>query len=195
MVRETRTLVILSGGKSSRFGAIKGLYEFEGEPLVKRVINALGSLSDTIIVSVAPGQSKEYRKVMGKPVRIVEDSEAYQGPLFGLKDAIMLAVDDVVMISACDMPFITPDLYKLMLDRLGTHDAVMPVLHGYHEPMIGVYRLPALRRAIKQAVAEAHTKLSSIVGYLNVLGISENELQQSGINLETLTNLNKPLKE
>ncbi len=192
MVRETRALIVLSGGKSSRFGANKGLFEFEGVPLVKRVIDSLGPLSDTIVVSVAPGQSGEYRKVLRKPIRIIEDSEAFQGPLFGLKDTIRYILDDVVLLSACDMPFIRADLYSLMLDRLDDHDAVMPTLGGYNEPLTAVYRLISLKRAINEAVGEANTKLSSILKYLNVLGLPEDDLTKMGIDLDTLTNMNKP---
>lgn len=192
MVRETRALVVLSGGKSSRFGATKGLFEFEGVPLVKRVIDSLTPLSDTIVVSVAPGQSGEYRKILRKPVRIIEDSEAYQGPLFGLKDTIRYVIDDLILLSACDMPFIRADLYSLMLDRLNDYDAVMPILGGYHEPLTAVYRLPALKRAIKQSVGEANTKLSSILKYLHVLGLPESDLKKLGVDLESLTNMNKP---
>jgi molybdopterin-guanine dinucleotide biosynthesis protein A len=192
LARETRALVVLSGGKSSRFGANKGLFEFEGVPLVKRVIDSLGPLSDTIVVSVAPGQSGEYRKILRKPIRIIEDSEAYQGPLFGLKDTIRFVIDDLVLLSACDMPFIRADLYSLMLDRLDDHDAVMPILGGYNEPLTAVYRLPSLKRAIKEAVGEANTKLSSILKYLSVLGLPEDELKKMGIDLDSLTNLNKP---
>jgi molybdenum cofactor guanylyltransferase len=190
--RETRALVVLSGGKSSRFGANKGLFEFEGVPLVKRVIDSLGPLSDTIVVSVAPGQSSGYRKVLGKPVRIIEDSEAYQGPLFGLKDTIRFVLEDLVLLSACDMPFIRADLYSLMLDKLDEHDAVMPTLGGYNEPLTAVYRLTPLKRAIKEAVGEANTKLSSILKYLDVLGLPEVDLKKMGIDMESLTNMNKP---
>jgi molybdopterin-guanine dinucleotide biosynthesis protein A len=192
LVRETRALVVLSGGKSSRFGANKGLFEFEGVPLVKRVIDSLAPLSDSIVVSVAPGQSREYRKILGKPIRIIEDSEAYQGPLFGLKDTIRYVLDDLVMLSACDMPFIRFDLYSSMLDRLDDHDAVMPILGGFHEPLTAVYRLPSLKRAIKQAVGEANTKLSSILDHLNVLGLPEDELKKMGVDLDSLINMNKP---
>jgi len=192
LVRETKALVVLSGGKSSRFGANKGLFEFEGVPLVKRVIDSLAHLSDSIVVSVAPGQSSEYRKILRKPIRIIEDSEAYQGPLFGLKDAIRFVLDEVILLSACDMPFIRSDLYSQMLDRLNDHDAVMPILGGFHEPLTAVYRLPPLKRAIKLSVGEANTKISSILGHLNVLGLPEDDLKEMGINLDSLTNMNKP---
>jgi molybdopterin-guanine dinucleotide biosynthesis protein A len=192
LARETRALVILSGGKSSRFGANKGLFEFEGVPLVKRVIDSLAPLSDSIVVSVAPGQSSEYQKILRKTIRIVEDSEAYQGPLFGLKDAIRYVPDDLVMLSACDMPFIQADLYSLMLDALDDHDAVMPILGGYHEPLTAVYRLAPLKRAIKESVGEANTKLSSILKYLSVLGLPEGDLKKTGIDLDSLVNMNEP---
>jgi len=192
LARETRALVVLSGGKSSRFGANKGLFEFEGVPLVKRVVDSLGPLSDTIVVSVAPGQSGEYRKILRKPIRIIEDSEAFQGPLFGLKDTIRFVLDDLVILSACDMPFIRADLYSLMLEKLNDHDGVMPVLGGFHEPLTAVYRLAPLKRAIKTAVGEANTKLSSILKYMSVLGLTEEDLKKMGIGLNSLTNLNKP---
>jgi molybdopterin-guanine dinucleotide biosynthesis protein A len=90
------------------------------------------------------------------------------------------------------MPFIRFDLYSSMLDRLDDHDAVMPILGGFHEPLTAVYRLPSLKRAIKQAVGEANTKLSSILKYLSVLGLPEDDLKKMGIDLDSLINMNKP---
>jgi molybdopterin-guanine dinucleotide biosynthesis protein A len=90
------------------------------------------------------------------------------------------------------MPFIRFDLYSSMLDRLDDHDAVMPILGGFHEPLTAVYRLPSLKRAIKQAVGEANTKLSSILDHLNVLGLPEDELKKMGVDLDSLINMNKP---
>ena len=88
MKRETKTLLILSGGRGARFGGDKGLSDFEGTPMIRRVFDALEPMADSIVVAVAPGKSSEYRKALGDSALIMEDSEAHRGPLLGLSDAL-----------------------------------------------------------------------------------------------------------
>lgn len=192
MKREKKVLLILAGGKGARFGGDKGLYEFEGTPMVKRVLDALDSIVDGVVVAVAPGKSAEYRKLLGTSADIVEDSKPHRGPLLGLKDALARVSGDILILSACDMPFIRADLYNLLIGKLGSREAAVPLMGGYNEPIIGVYRLPPLRKAIEAAMADGEAKLSSILSHLDFISVSEEELRGAGLGPEALTNLNQP---
>jgi len=190
--RETQTLLILSGGRGARFGGDKGLSDFEGTPMIRRVFDALEPMADSIVVAVAPGKSSEYRKALGDSALIMEDSEAHRGPLLGLSDALACVSGDLLMLSACDMPFMRGDFYRMLIGRLGKEDAVIPLIGGYYEPIMGVYRLPSLRKAVDIAVARGEMKLSAVLRYLDFISISEKEILEAGFDLEIMTNLNRP---
>jgi molybdopterin-guanine dinucleotide biosynthesis protein A len=189
---ERRTVLILAGGKGSRFGCDKGLSAFEGTAMIKRVLEALRPLADSVVVAVAPGRSSDYRKAVGDAAVVVEDTEAHRGPLRGLKDALAHVTGDVVILSACDMPRMKIDLYQLLIDKLGSKDAAMPFLGGYNEPIMGVYRLPQLKKAVDAAIAKGEVKLSAILRDLDFIGVSEDDLLQAGIDSSVFTNLNQP---
>lgn len=194
MQREKTTLLILAGGKGTRFGGDKGLYEFEGKAMINRVFDALAPLAESVIVAVAPGKSAEYRAVIGGAPVIVEDDRAHRGPLLGLKNALAHASGDILILSACDMPFMKAELYELLIGRLGSKEAAVPFIGGYNEPIMGVYRLAPLRRAIEEATAKGEVKLSAILQHLDFIGISEKEMLEAGLNPRVFTNLNRPKK-
>jgi len=189
---ERKTLLILSGGRGARFGGDKGLSLFEGRAMIKRVLDTLRPLADDVVVAVAPGWSPEYRKLIGGSAVIVEDSEAHRGPLRGLRDALAHVKGDIVILSACDMPFMKIDLYRLLLDRLGSNDAAVPVLGGFNEPIMGVYRVKQLRKAIDAATTKGEAKLSSVLRNLNFIRVTEEELLRAGLDSSVFINLNKP---
>ena len=189
---ESKTLLILSGGRGVRFGGDKGLSLFEGTAMIKRVLDSLSPLADRVVVSVAPGASPGYCKILGDSAVVIEDVEAHKGPLVGLKDALSHVSGDILILSACDMPFMKADLYKLLLGRLGRNDAAMPFIGGYNEPIMGVYRLAKLRKAIDLANAKSEVKLSAILNALDFVKVSEEDMSQAGLDPKVFTNLNNP---
>lgn len=192
MQRETKTLLILAGGRGARFGGDKGLFEFQGTPMVKLVFDALKPLADKTVVAVAPGKSKDYSKILDASVTVVEDSKAHRGPLLGLRDALANVSGDILIMSACDMPHMKADLYRMLLERLDGKDAAMPAIGGYDEPIMGVYRLLALKKAIEAAVSRNEVKLSTILDHLDYVSISKEEMTEAGIDQEMFMNLNQP---
>lgn len=195
MRRETKTLLILAGGRGARFGGDKGLSEFEGKPMVKIAIDAIGPLADEIVVAVAPGKSQEYSEILAGSAEIVEDSKAHEGPLLGLRDALARVSGDILILSACDMPYTNSALYEILLERLDAKDAAMPSIGGYDEPIMGVYRLPALRKAVAKATSKGEVKLSKMLDDIDFLSISKEEMMGAGLDPAVFTNLNKPLAD
>jgi molybdopterin-guanine dinucleotide biosynthesis protein A len=52
---------VLIGGKSTRFGSDKGLYEFQGKPLVLYLLDTLNERSyDIFLVAHSPKQVQKY---------------------------------------------------------------------------------------------------------------------------------------
>jgi len=191
--RESRTLIVLSGGESKRFGGKdKGLYGYRGTPLVRRVVDSLGPLADEVIVQVTRGKAEEYRQVLGKEVLVQEDASRFNGPLSGLSEALRSVKSDVVLLSPCDLPNIQPALFELLLLRMEDHDAAMPRIGGFPEPITAAYRTERLRKAIGAELRAGRLKLSGVIGHLDVVFVIDSELGKSGISVDTLRSMNAP---
>jgi len=181
--------IILAGGQSSRFGRDKALFDFQGRPLIACVIDAFSGTARRIIVSVSPGTSTAFMEALGDSVVLVEDDSPFEGPLVGLSKAVELVTEDIVLLAPCDMPFLDAALYRLLLVRMDEHEAAMPFLNGYLEPIVGAYRTASLRKAAKNAVSRGERKLSSILDGLDVIGVSELELKGAGIDRMSFMNI------
>jgi molybdopterin-guanine dinucleotide biosynthesis protein A len=191
--KKARTLIVLSGGESRRFGGKdKGLQEYDGIPLAKRVVDSLRHTVDSAVVQVAEGKAEEYRRVIGPTINVQEDSTPFKGPLYGLSEALRSIDSEIVLLSPCDLPNVSPRLYALLVSRMGDRDAAVPHIGGYLEPISAVYRTEKLRKAVEMELNAGRFKLSGILDHLNVVFITERELKESGIDVDSLRSLNTP---
>src|SRR5437879_8946661 len=78
-IRQTCSLVVLAGGKSSRMGRPKAWLPFHGQPMLARVLARLGPLFAECVVVRAPDQ-----ELPPVDARLVEDEAPGQGPVAGL---------------------------------------------------------------------------------------------------------------
>lgn len=119
-------LVILAGGQSRRMGAPKALLEIRGLPMVRWLAERLGPECESVMVSAG-----EPALAAGLPR--VPDRFAGAGPLAGIL-AGLEATRGPVLAVACDMPLVTRDSVRAILEGLNGHDAAVPVAGGLPEP-------------------------------------------------------------
>jgi molybdopterin-guanine dinucleotide biosynthesis protein A len=89
-----------------------------------------------------------------------------EGPLGGILTALGHSRAEWNLIAACDMPGLTADRLRLLLERAereGT-DALLPVgPSGIPEPLCAVYRL-SVREALEAAFARGVRKITAALG-------------------------------
>lgn len=189
--QDRTVLIVLAGGRSARFGASKGLFLFEGQPLIGRVIDTLHPLTGRVLVCVAPGEFQLFKDtLLGNDIEFVEDSHAYMGPLSALSDALKLVDEEIALLAPCDMPFLSPQLYPLLIKRLDKRDAAVPIFNYYPEPITAVYRAQSLIGAVDMELRMRRGKLSGILPHLDYIAVSEDEWKRAGIDPRCFTNLN-----
>ena len=88
------SMVILAGGRSSRFGRDKLAEPIGGRPLLGRVIDAVRPLGTEILVVAAPGATP----AVPDDVRVVRDPVAYEGPLVGARTGLTASSEAVVLV-------------------------------------------------------------------------------------------------
>src|SRR5262245_33737265 len=126
---------ILAGGRARRFGGRdKSALVVDGRSILERQLAELTAISDDVFLAGARADT-----AVPPGIRVVFDREPDCGPLGGLDGALAAARDEILLVLACDMPFVTrPFLAHLLAAARGV-DAVVPrTEHGYH-PLCAVY--------------------------------------------------------
>ena len=154
------TGVVLAGGQSTRMGRDKALIQIGGRSLLDRALDRLEPLVDEVLVI---GDPAKYGSV--GPF-VVADEWPGKGPLGGIATAMRYASNDRLLVTACDMPGLTPELLillKHLLDR--NTDAVVPRHDGHSEPLVAAYhRLarPIFRRCVELDVLRMSDALAQV---------------------------------
>lgn len=150
---------VLAGGSSSRMGADKALVEVAGRPMVAWVSEALGAVTDRVIIA---GRSQSLLGLDALP----DPVEGPVGPLAGLVSALGEATAtgaDAVVLVAVDQPFVRSTTLARLL--AGSHGgAVVPEADGARQVTCAVY--PATWEAEAEAELAAGGSIQSLLDRL-----------------------------
>lgn len=126
--------VILTGGASRRMGQDKAFVEVDGLPLVLRVANAL---SEAASVTAVGGDVVALSQL---GLEAEPDDYPGEGPLGGVAQALTLGTTDVVVVVACDMPFLNGATVRALVESIGDHDVVVATVDGHRQPTLAAWR-------------------------------------------------------
>jgi molybdopterin-guanine dinucleotide biosynthesis protein A len=129
------TGVIQAGGKSTRMGGRpKALLELGGRRIIERVLDAVAPVVDDVLIVT---NTPDLYAFLGLPM--VPDAWPEHGSLGGLCTGLAAAPGAAAFTVACDMPFLHPEIIRLVVARAGEADVVIPRVDGQYEPMHAVY--------------------------------------------------------
>ena len=109
-MRNELTAAVLAGGKSIRFGSSKLEAVFRGRRLIDTAIDTACEISSNIMIIADFANLKTQ-----KPVSIYSDVYKNKGPLAGIHSALQHAPDSAVAVLPADMPFLTAEVYRYLL--------------------------------------------------------------------------------
>jgi molybdopterin-guanine dinucleotide biosynthesis protein A len=181
------TGVILAGGKSRRMGgAPKALLDFGGRPLIRHIVETLGSiLPDCLIVTNSP----ELYAFLERPM--VGDVFPEGGSLGGIYSGLRAAAGDAALCVACDMPFLAPPLLTHLVSRAGEADVVIPEAAGELQTLHAVYGKACLVPMERQLRA-GRLKITGFFGEVRVRSVPEPEVARLADPELAFMNLNTP---
>jgi molybdenum cofactor guanylyltransferase len=178
---------ILCGGRATRLGGEhKGLLVVDGRTILDAELGVLRSLFDEILL--VANDPEPYRR-FGLP--IVGDRRAGCGPLGGLHAALGAAGADRLFLCACDMPALSDDAVRLVVEGDPAADVVVPVVGGRPEPLHARYAKTCLE-AIERALDSGRHKMAGFFLDLRVREIPEASLRAIDPELRFLRNVNTP---
>lgn len=156
------TAIVLTGGRSRRFGSDKSEAVISGHSLLDAILLALPAELRVIVVGSEPGTHV-------RPIEVTREEPINSGPVAGIAAGLVLVETDLVGVIATDMPFAVPLLSQLVGQLPAYTDAVMPIdSAGFRQPLCAVYRVAPLRHALGQLGGVHGQSMRNLATLLNV---------------------------
>ena len=183
----TVTGVIQAGGKSTRMGGEpKALMELGGKRIIERIVDVVCSeLSDLLIVTNTP----ELYAFLGLPM--VPDVFPDHGSLGGIYSGLKAANGDAAFTVACDMPFLRPEVVKLVVSHAGEADVVIPKVGDQLETLHALYSKACLPH-MEEMLRAKRFKVIGFFPNVKVLEIPEAEVGRLADPSICFMNVNTP---
>jgi molybdenum cofactor guanylyltransferase len=134
---------ILIGGRSSRFGRDKALFQIDGVTLAERTANTIAAaLSPKEIYFAARDEKQFAAGGLPKNIPLIYDQYKDRGAYSGLHSALSNARTEWVLVLACDYPLVSAGLLKFLAGLIDeAFDAIVPVQpDGRAQPLCAFYR-------------------------------------------------------
>ena len=177
---------ILAGGRSRRMGREKALLKLGSSTLIERVIAAAAPLTADWML-IAPRK----RTFSHLELPILPDLRPGLGPLGGLHTALKRAACPLLLLLACDLPFLTTDFLRFMLAQLGHHQALVPRSPTGLQPLCALYTRACLP-AVEAAIQGDQLHVPSFYDEVDLRLLEPSEWQAFDVHDLLFTNLNTP---
>ena len=181
------TGVIQAGGKSTRMGGSpKALLELGGRPIIQRVVDAVARVVDDVLLVT---NTPELYAFLDLPA--VSDVYPDHGSLGGIYSGLRAASGDAAFTVACDMPFLRPDVARLVVQRAGQGDVVVPRVGDQYETMHALYAKSCLG-PIEARLRAGRLKIAGFFEEVGVVEIGEDEIGRLADPAVVFMNVNTP---
>ncbi len=166
------TGVIQAGGKSTRMGGQpKALMELGGRRIIDRVADVVrGVTDDLLIVTNTP----ELYASLALPM--VPDVFPDHGSLGGIYSGLRAAPGDAAFTVACDMPFLTPEVARLVIDRAALADVVLPTSSGGRLETLHACYAKSCLGPMESKLRQGQLRIAGFFDEVRVLAIPEDEV-------------------
>jgi molybdopterin-guanine dinucleotide biosynthesis protein A len=165
-------------------GTDKSQLLIERQTFTERIAETLLRVSDS--VALVGGQATAN-------LRVVADVYPQWGALGGLHAALSACKHDWAIVVACDLPFVTAELFSFLANRRMAHDAVVPVQQdGRPQPLAALYRVdPCLERSTELIKAGRRRPLD-LLDAVNTRWVAFDELTNLAQSERFFVNINTP---
>ena len=133
-MRNDITGIILCGGKSSRMQTNKALLKLGDKTVIEIVAEKLKSIFNEVLISA--NDSKEYDFLK---LPVVNDIFIGKGPLAGIHSALKYSSTEKNFIISCDMPLISVELIKYLINFNFEKSILLPKSNGRIQQLCGIY--------------------------------------------------------
>ena len=167
------TGILLSGGKSTRMGTNKSFLKFNGKYIIEHVHEKLKLLFKKVIIIT---NTPEDYYFLGS--EIYKDIYKDKGPLGGIHSGLVHSTTEKNFIISCDMPLVSTELMKFIIDKSGESQITAVTADGYVQQLCGLYKKSCIKTAgdILNEPDNSVCKVSKLRGKTKTKIIEENEI-------------------
>ena len=187
--------LILAGGRSRRMGRAKESLPIGDTTLLGWQCRTLAACTDPVVV-VRRDDGQALPDVP-ESVDVTADDAPGIGPLCGLAAGLARLHDrhgfgdrDAAFVTGCDLPFVTAATVRWLAARLGDDDLLMPRAAGALQPLLAIYRIGVLDRALG-LLAAGERSLHALAGGAGAV-LDEERLRQHDPELTCLFDIDDP---
>ncbi len=175
---------ILAGGASSRMGTDKSQLPLEGQTFTERIAETLRKLTDSVSVV---GREADAR------LPSVADVYPQWGALGGLHAALAACKREWAIVVACDLPFVSAELFLFLAEKRVDHDAVVPVQEdGRPQPLAALYRVDPCRQRATELIEAGRRRPLDLLEAVKTHWISFAEIRNLDQAERFFVNINTP---
>lgn len=165
---------VLAGGAGSRLGQSKATASLAGRPLIAYPLAALAGVCERVVVVCKP--ASDLPELDG--IERWDEPLTPRHPLTGIVHALETA-SAPVLVCAVDMPFVTADACRSLVQASGNAPAVVATATGVLQPVFALYA-PAALETLREAPADA--ALAATVELLDPTRVALPPAMVAGIN-------------
>ncbi len=166
-------------------GTDKSRLRIENETFIDRIAATLADITDSI-------------KLVGTryahpSFQTVPDVYPGWGALGGLHAALAACERDWAIVVACDLPFVTPELFEHLAALRADHDSVVPLQpDGRPQPLAALYRAVLCRERAAELIQTGHRRPLDLLQLVNTRWVPFIELTNLPQAEKFFVNINTP---
>ena len=138
-------------------GRDKAMALLDGKPLIAHVYDVAKRVFPDIMVV-----SSLYTAVDGIKARVIKDILPLPGSLTGIVSALIASDTDYVFVLGCDMPFVSAEAMRYVVEAAAGEDIIIPQTEGGLEPMHALYRRSCISPMLT-ALGRGHMKIAGLM--------------------------------
>jgi molybdopterin-guanine dinucleotide biosynthesis protein A len=167
---------VLAGGQSRRMGRDKSQLFLDDKTFTEKISDTLRQVTDSVTI-----------------VRADQDIYPNWGALGGLHAALAACKREWAIVVACDLPFVTAQLFDYLASLRDTSDAIVPVQADERpQPLCALYRIePCLPRAT-ELIETGHRRPLDLLQLVNTRWVPFTELRNLAQAEKFFVNINTP---
>ena len=176
---------ILAGGASSRMGTDKSQLLVDDQRFVDRIADVLNSVTSSVTVVGGTCFSPTLKRV--------DDVYPKWGALGGLHAALSACSSDWALVVACDLPFVTSELFLHLAELRSGFEAVVPKQpDGRSQPLSALYRIDPCLRVATNLIESSHRRILDLLEAVKTRWVGFSEVEQLNQSRRFFVNINTP---
>ena len=167
---------VLAGGQSRRMGRDKSQLLLDDQTFTEKISGTLSQITDSVTI-----------------MRADQDVYPNWGALGGLHAALAACKREWAIVVACDLPFVTAQLFNYLTSLCDTHDAIVPIQADERpQPLCALYRIePCLPRAT-ELIETGHRRPLDLLELVNTRWVPFSDLRNLAQAETFFVNINTP---